>query len=178
MAWRAALLAVFAIWGLRLIAADLREGAIFESFLHGPLLLFHEGGHVLLRPLGEWMSVAGGTLMQLALPAAALVALLRRGDRFGAALALWLVGVSVLDVAPYVYDARDPQLMLLTGATGEEGGHDWIFLLDSMGLRSQARLLGLLVHRVGALVVLAALGWAAWELHRRWRQPREDRPTD
>ena len=162
---RAALLGLLALWGLRLIALDHREGEIGASFLHGPLLLFHEAGHVLFSPFGHWVMVAGGTLLQLLLPLALLlVMLLKQRDPFGAAFALWLLGVSLLDVAPYVYDALQPQLTLLSGAVGVEGGHDWIYLLDSMGLQPRAQALGTLAHRFGALVVLVALGWATWLL--------------
>jgi hypothetical protein len=162
---RLLLLVVFALWGLSLIALDHREGGIGATFLHGPLLLFHEAGHVLFRPFGEWLTVAGGTLLQLLLPLLLMLALLlKHRDPFGAAFALWLLGVSLLDVAPYLYDALHPKLVLLSGATGEAGGHDWIYLLESMGLRPRAQALGTAMHRLGALVLLAALGWAAWLL--------------
>jgi len=168
---RCALLATFAVWGLRLIALDHRSGEIGSSFLHGPLLVFHEAGHVLFRPGGEWLSVLGGTLGQLLMPAVIVAAfLLKNRDPFGAAIGLWLLGVSLLDVAPYVHDALAPSLVLLSGETGEAGGHDWIYLLSSMGLLERAPLLGAFVHRLGALVVLTALGWAMWLMRRQWRR--------
>ncbi len=123
---------------------------------------------MLFRPFGEWMTVLGGTLGQLLMPAILAGALLLKNrDRFGAAIGIWLLGVSLLDVAPYVHDALHPQLTLLNGSTGEEGGHDWIYLLSSMNLLASAQRLGALVHALGTGVVLAALGWAAWVL---WRQ--------
>ena len=79
-------------------------------------------------------------------------------------LGLWLLGVSLLDVAPYMYDALQPQLTLLNGSVGEAGGHDWIVLVESIGLLAQAQTIGLVVHRLGALVLLLALGWGAWLL--------------
>ena len=82
-------------------------------------------------------------------------------------MGLWLLGVSLLDVAPYVYDALHPQLTLLNGSVGEEGGHDWIYLLESLGLRAQAQWLGAAVHKLGALLLLLALGWAAVLLRRQ-----------
>ncbi len=161
-AGRVALLAFFTVWGLWLMAQDHRDGSIGRSFLHGPLLVFHEAGHVLMGPFGEWMMVFGGTLGQLAMPAVLGGALLwKNRDPFGASIGLWLFGVSVLDVAPYVYDALHPQLILLSGSTGEDGGHDWIYLLDSMHLLRRAQGLGLLVRVAGGACVLLALGWAA-----------------
>jgi hypothetical protein len=168
---RVALLAGLTVWGLVLIGLDYRSGEIGSSFLHGPLLVFHEAGHVLFRPLGEWLMVLGGMLGQLLMPAIIVVAFLwKNRDPFGAAIGLWLLGVSLLDVAPYMYDALDPQLMLLSGRTGEDGGHDWIYLFNSMGLLPHAQWIGALTHKLGALVLLLSLAWAAWVLvlqHRR-----------
>ena len=63
-----------------------------------------------------------------------------------------------------MYDALEPQLMLLSGSIGEAGGHDWIYLFESMGLRPRAQTFGALTHKLGALLLLLALGWAAWVL--------------
>lgn len=163
--FRAALLAAFTVWGWILVAQDVRTGELGGSFIHRPLLIFHEAGHVIFMILGEWMMVLGGTLGQLIMPLVLAGALLlKTRDTFGAAIGLWLFGVSVLDVAPYMYDAVDPQLMLLNGQSGEAGGHDWIYLLSSMGWLARSQAMGLSVHKLGALVVIVALGWAAWVL--------------
>ena len=162
---RAVLLAGFALWGIALIAMDYRSGEVGQSFLHGPLLIFHEAGHVIFRLFGEWVSVLGGTLAQLLLPALIIVAFLwKNRDPFGAAIGLWLLGVSLLDVAPYMYDALQPQLTLLNGSVGEDGGHDWIYLFESLGLRPRAPFIGAATHKLGALVVVLSLAWAAWLL--------------
>lgn len=165
---RAALLLLFAVWGVRLIAMDFRTGELGESFLHGPLLVFHEAGHMIFMILGEFIMIAGGTLGQLIMPAILCGALLLKNrDAFGAAIGLWLFGVSLLDVAPYAYDALHPQLTLLGGHTGEQGGHDWIFMLGKLGLLQRAQGIGWLIHKLGALVVLLSIYWAGWQL---WQQ--------
>ncbi|MEO8102778.1 MAG: zinc ribbon domain-containing protein [Betaproteobacteria bacterium] len=159
---------LFVLWGLRLMWMDHQTGEIGSSFLHGPLLVFHEAGHVIFRLFGEFMAVLGGTLGQLLMPAVLCGALLfKNRDPFGAAICLWLVGVSLLDVAPYVYDALHPQLVLLGGRTGEEGGHDWMYLLEATGQTRRAHSLGWLVHKLGALVMVISMAWAGWIL---WQQ--------
>ena len=40
-------------------------------FVDGANLLFHEAGHLILRPFGDWLQFLGGTLGQLAFPIAA-----------------------------------------------------------------------------------------------------------
>jgi hypothetical protein len=165
---RVALLVGFGLWAVVLISLNYRNAEINDSFLHRPLLIFHEAGHVIFMPFGHWMTIFGGTLGQLLMPAIMGGALLwTNRDPFGAAIGLWLLGVSVLDVAPYVYDSLVPQMMLLSGRTGEAGGHDWIYLLRSMGLLPQAQWLGALVHKLGAGVILLALVWAAMVLKRQ-----------
>jgi hypothetical protein len=167
---RVVLLAGFAFWGMRLIALDVRSGELGESFLHGPLLVFHEAGHMIFMILGEFIMIAGGTLGQLIMPAILCGALLLKNrDAFGAAIGLWLFGVSLLDIAPYAYDALHPQLTLLGGHTGEQGGHDWMFLLGKLGLIQRAQGIGWLIHKLGALVILLSMYWAGWQL---WQQRR------
>ena len=168
---RVALLAIFALWGLRLCWLDYRDGEIMQSFIHLPLLIFHEAGHVVFHLFGEWVGVLGGTLGQLVMPAILCAALLwKNRDPFGAAIGLWLVGVSVLDVAPYMYDAWEPRLTLLVGGTGNDSFHDWMYLFDSVNLLHRAQRIGALTHALGAGVVLLALAWGGEVLRRQRRR--------
>ena len=165
---RAVLWAAFVAWGFVLVGLDFREGEINGSFLHRPLLIFHEAGHVIFSPFGEWMTIFGGTLAQLLMPAVMGAALLwKNRDPFGASLGLWLFGVSLLDVAPYIYDALHPQLILLSGGVGEEGGHDWLWLLGYMHVLPKAQVYGAAVHKLGAAVIVLAVAWGAWVLLRQ-----------
>jgi hypothetical protein len=93
--------------------------------------------------------------------------IVKNRDPFGASIGLWLFGVSLLDISPYMYDALHPQLMLLSGTTGEEGGHDWIFLFSSVGLLQKAQFIGGLCHILGALIVLLSIAWGACVLRRQ-----------
>jgi hypothetical protein len=166
--FRVATLAGLALWGWVLIGMDYRTGDMGASFIHRPILVFHEAGHIIFMPLGHWMMVLGGTLGQLIMPGILAGALLfKNRDPFGAAVGVWFLGVSLMDVAPYMYDALHPQLMLISGATGEAGGHDWIYLFTSLGGLDKSQLIGGLTHKLGALVVVLALGWAAWLLRQQ-----------
>src|SRR5205807_76902 len=62
---RVGLLVVFAWWGVRLIGMSIEDGEISASFVHGPLLIFHEAGHVIFGWFGEFVTMLGGTLGQL-----------------------------------------------------------------------------------------------------------------
>jgi hypothetical protein len=169
---RIALLAFLALWGLRLAATDYHGGELGESFMHRIVLPIHEAGHVFFRPLGEFMMFLGGSLFQVAFPLAIGIAfLVKQRDPFGAAVCVWWAGASLIDLSPYVWDALDPQLVLLGGATGAEGGHDWVYLLGRMHGRSHAHGLGTTVHLLGIVAMIAGIAWGALRL-RPGAEPR------
>jgi hypothetical protein len=88
----------------------------------------------------------------------------KQRDPFGAAVCVWWAGASLVDLAPYVWDALDPQLVLLGGGTGAEGGHDWVYLLSRMHARSHAHGWGTTIHLLGVLCMIAGLAWGARSL--------------
>lgn len=69
-----------------MITAAAKWGA---SFIHRPLLVFHEAGHVIFMPLGDWLTVLGGTLGQLLMPAIMAGALVLPLSLGWAAWLLW-----------------------------------------------------------------------------------------
>ena len=169
---RSIVLVLLAIWSWFLFGYDYRDGEIGTSFMHNILLPIHEAGHVLFRPFGEFMTILGGSLFQLALPFGIGVAfILKNRDNFGAAIGLWWASVSLIDLSPYIYDALHPQLILLGGRTGaEDGPHDWIYLLIKLGQIDHAQRWGAVAHACGGLVMLGALIWGATIL---WRQRKQ-----
>ena len=101
-------------WSWYLIGDDYRDGEIFGSYMHGILLTIHEAGHIFFMPFGEFVSVLGGSLLQLVLPCGIGIAfVVVNRDNFGAALGLWWTSISLLDLSPYIYDALHPQLTML-----------------------------------------------------------------
>jgi hypothetical protein len=143
------------------------------SFLHLVNLVFHEAGHMLFGFFPRFLVVLGGSATQILIPIVCLVAFLRRGDRFAAAVATWWAGQNLVDLAPYINDARALQLVLLGGRTGAEvEGHDWEYLLQALGLLTWDHRLAGLAHFDGLLVMAAALVWAALELRRQYHDAR------
>jgi hypothetical protein len=173
MTWvygRAILLCLFLFWGLRLAAMDYRDGEMGGSFMHLILLPIHEAGHVLFIPFGEFFTILGGSLFQLLMPLIVAAALFwQNRDPVGATLGIWWCGVSLMDLAPYIYDAKNPQLTLLGGHTGEDGPHDWIYLLGVFGKIEQAQRYGFVAHKLGVVLMLAAIAGGAVLLWRIWK---------
>ena len=164
--WMGRLVALVAmtLWASSVVLGRLTE---VPAVLHASVILFHEAGHVLFGPFGEVPGVAGGTLVQLGVPAACAVSLFRRGDRFGAALCLAWTGLSLVDAAVYAYDAADPQLPLIGGGTGADAFHDFVFLFDRFGRLEQARGWARGMKTLGALGAGASLTWAGIVLRRQ-----------
>jgi len=158
---RGAVLVGLMVWTVQFARVPMGMAAS-SSILHLPNLIFHEAGHVLFAPFGRFMTVLGGSLFQFALPLGIAIAFLKQDDPFGAAVCTWWAGENLLDVAPYIADARALQLVLLGGKTGAEvQGHDWEYLLATLGWMRFDRTLGLWTHRVGLLMMFGALMWAA-----------------
>lgn len=144
------------------------DGSGDAGFLHLPDLVFHEAGHVILTPFGRFMSVLGGSLMQVLVPVVCAVALLRQDNPFGAAVCTWWAGQNLIDLAPYIADASRLQLVLLGGFTGAEvEGHDWEYLLTTLGWLRHDMALGRTAQALGALVMFGATIWATLLLLRR-----------
>jgi hypothetical protein len=135
--------------------------AAMNSFMHLINLPFHEAGHVIFLPSGRFMTVLGGSLMQVLVPGVcAAVLLFYTRDPFGASVCLWWMGENLLDLAPYINDARSLQLMLLGGPAAEVEGHDWEAILDSLGWLHLDHTLATLAYRIGATLMLLAMAWA------------------
>jgi hypothetical protein len=158
---RAMLLAGLAVWTWQFARVAMGV-AVMDSILHLPNLVFHEAGHVLFAVFGRFFAVLGGSLFQFALPLALAGAFLRQHDSFGAAVCTWWAGQNLLDLAAYIADARALQLVLLGGRTGAEvEGHDWEYLLTELGWMRFDRTIGLGAHRLGLMIMIAALVWGA-----------------
>src|SRR5687768_1559011 len=115
-------------------------------------LAIHETGHLVFAPFGEFMGFLGGTLFQLALPAAFVVYFWQRSDRHAASVALWWVAQNCWNVSVYVRDARAQALPLVGG-----GEHDWAYLLGRLGWLKYDHALALDVRVLGAAIYMYAI---------------------
>jgi len=167
---RALLLALLVVYGIRLALMDIPTWEMASSLIHLPMVPIHEFGHILFMPFGEFMMLLGGSLFQAGLPLIfGGIFLIRQRDPFAAAIMLWWSAIAVMDTAPYVYDAQQPQHILLTGRTGETGAHDFIDVLGDLGLLTRAQSVGYAVHSFGVIMLGVSLAWAAAVLRLQYR---------
>lgn len=156
------------LWGSYFIFSHWQSNLAGQSFLHRVNLPFHEFGHVLFRPFGEWLQFLGGSLFQCLLPLLLMgVFLIREQQRFAATVCLWWAGQNLIDVAPYIGDAREMALSLVGEYSEEiaemrEFRHDWHNILGGIGWLAWDQRLASLAHWSGALIMLIALGWGGW----------------
>jgi len=126
-------------------------------------LVIHEAGHPIFGLLGcRWLMMAGGTLLQLLMPALFYFAFLRQRQPRSADVCLFWFGANFLGIGPYIADAREQALPLLGG-----GEHDWTYLLDSLGLLAQD-------DRIGALAVYLGCFVMAYSVFSFWRHCLKD----
>jgi len=146
------------------------RGVTFEpsgfllTIVDGANLIFHEAGHIFLLPFGEFLHYLGGSLMQVAIPAACAAYFWLHQQRTSSAVTLFWAGESLTNVAIYVADARRMELPLIGG------DHDWNYLLDRLNLLNQADFLGRLVFTLGAITILSSLGLIIADLARHGKR--------
>lgn len=145
----AAVLTIYFLW----IASDPMQG----SFLDLVDLPIHETGHLVFRPFGEFMMIAGGSLLQVIFPAIFVGYFIWHEKYYSAAIVVFWVGQSVLNVWVYASDAVVMQLMLISGSTGAEGGfHDWNYMLTETGLLKSTKIVSGIIRAAGTLTIITA----------------------
>jgi len=126
-----------------------------SSFLDNIDLAIHETGHLLFRPFGEFMTIAGGSLFQVLLPSLFVGYFLWQRSFYSAAVVAMWVGQSILNVWVYAADAVVMQLVLTSGFTGSEGSfHDWNYLLTATGLIGSTKTVAGLIRLLGTLTII------------------------
>jgi hypothetical protein len=141
--------------------------ALLWDIAHGgdPLgLVFlpvHEGGHLIFSWFGQFISVAGGTFTQLAVPflLAAYFAFQRKA--MGAALCLFFFFQQFLPIATYMADARTMELPLVSVGSGDVI-HDWNYLFGHLGLLDYDTRIAGTMRIVGWIGMLCVVAWLAW----------------
>lgn len=136
-------------------------------WLHFPNLAIHETGHLLFMPFGYFLMLLGGSLTQIAFPAAFTAYFFWSRQFFSSALTLFWTGQNFIDVAVYM---RDAPVRLLPLTVDDIDAHDWWNLFSLMGCLDQAVLIANLTHAIGMLIMLASVAAGLYFA-------RIDRPT-
>jgi hypothetical protein len=157
---RAALAAWLAFYALFLWQAAHGKGLLLMIDL--VFIPIHEGGHLLFRWFGEWLHIAGGTLMQLFVPFALAVYFAFRRQAQGVAFCAFFFFEQFLPIATYMADARAQELPLLTVGDAEYVEHDWYAMFSRLGVLEHDTSIAGFTRMLGWLGMLATVAWFAW----------------
>jgi len=117
-------------------------------------LAVHEAGHLVFSAFGETLTILGGSLFQVIVPAAFVAYFARTRQRYAASVTIAWVGVNLLNVSRYIGDARAQQLPLLGG---EDSIHDWWYLLINWDLLPRDLVIARWVHFLGVVAFITAI---------------------
>jgi len=161
------------ILSFKLINSTIISNYSGQIFLHNVNLVFHEAGHIVFRLFGQFIATLGGSLGQLIMPAICFFTFLfRMLNPFAAAVCFWWIGENLLDISPYINDARSGDLPLLSGNFGHSapyGFHDWEYLLTESGLLNYDHIIGKLSFFTGSVIMILAVVWGGILLYRQFK---------
>lgn len=135
-------------------------------------LVTHEAGHLLFGYLGnETLMIAGGTLLQLMVPAALALSFAWRGHTTGTAFCAWAFCSGFEGIGTYMADARAKGLPLVSPgvASDEIEEHDWEYLFNQLGVIKHDVQIGHATQWLGVLGMLAVIAWLVW----MWRRAED-----
>lgn len=120
----------------------------------------HELGHFLFIFLGEFMTIAGGSIMQILFPVVWMGIAIQRKWYFAAGLCLVWVGLSIIDVSVYAADAEVRLLPLVSMGGDYDSAHDWYQLLTRLDVLDQTNQIAAFIRNTGILAVIIGLMWS------------------
>jgi hypothetical protein len=153
----------------------------YQSFLFGAINLgFHELGHFVFQAFGEFMHVAGGTIMQCLMPVVGMIVLGRQRDYFGALLCFGWLSTNLFEVHLYCRDAMDQMQVLVVPGQGavmpgeNPDAHDWIQMLSRVGQLEHARGIAAVIRGGAVFSMLLFLIPGSFLVWRMWRTRHEE----
>lgn len=157
---RVALIIACAFYLLFLYQAARGSGALLMIDL--VFVPIHEGGHLLFRFFGEFLAVAGGTIVQLAVPLMLAAVFVFQRQITGTAFCVFFFFEQFLPIATYMADARAQELPLLTVGDSDDVIHDWAYLFGKLGVLDHDTQIAHVVRVIGWIGMMATLAWSIW----------------
>lgn len=161
--WWPRLLLLFFL--LHILVSHIKDPLYSDAF-KGINLGFHEMGHMVFAPLGEFWGIAGGSIFQCLVPLLSTVMFFRQRDYFGIAFCFAWLSTNLFDVATYAEDARKLELPLVTPFKGDETIHDWNFILDKLNLLQDDYKIAAAMRISATLSMLFCFVMGGWLIYR------------
>ena len=144
------------------------------SLMDGVFVPIHEGGHLLFRFFGEFVMVAGGTILQLLVPILLASFFIFHRQAQGVAFCLFFMFEQFLPIATYMADARAQELPLLSIGGGEDVIHDWNYMFGKLGLLEHDIQIAGFVRFIGWMGMIATVIWLVWRGLNDVAQPKSE----
>lgn len=120
-------------------------------FIDGVDLIIHEAGHWVFIFFGQFVSILGGSLIQILIPLVFVLYFFFRRDFFSASILLMWLGYNFVNISVYMADAVRMQLPLLGG---DFVIHDWNYIFNALGLLEYSGAIADLVRIIGIFVII------------------------
>ncbi|RKZ31104.1 hypothetical protein DRQ33_07325 [bacterium] len=146
---------------------------MYNSWFKPLNLGIHECGHFAFIWMGQFLYMAGGTILQLLVPIVSIGMFYKQSDFFAIAVCFGWLSTNFFDVATYVADARDMSLPLVS-PFGAEIMHDWNYLLGRMHLLQYDATIAFLVRCCAVISMLICLIFGTWLIWQMFTSSEED----
>jgi hypothetical protein len=158
-------LSAWLVFYIILLANRVFHGSLLQWFdlVFVPI---HEGGHLLFGYFGEWIMVAGGTVLQLFVPFALTVYFMFKRQLFGTTFCAFFFFEQFLPIGVYMADAQCQCLEYVTVGDPELAEHDWFYLFSHAGVLGYDTQIGNVFRVLGWIGMLGTVAWFVW---RSWR---------
>jgi hypothetical protein len=158
---RAVLIGVTALYALFLFQKA--EGGGFPPLMDLVFVPIHEGGHLLFRFFGwEFLAVAGGTMLQLAVPLMLATWFIFKRQVPGTVFCMFFFFEQFLPISIYMADARAQELPLLTVGDSDYVIHDWNYMFGALGVLDHDIQIAQVARVLGWIGMFATVGWFVW----------------
>jgi hypothetical protein len=138
------------------------QGTGFPRWMDLVFIPVHEGGHLLFAFCGEFLAVAGGTFLQLAVPLMLASYFVLHRHVQGAAFCFFFFFEQFLPISVYMADARAQELPLLTVGDTDDVIHDWNYLFTKLGVLGHDTQIAQVVRVLGWIGMLGTVAWMVW----------------
>lgn len=147
-----------AFYGLFILQARRGSGVLLMMDL--VFVPVHEGGHLFFGLCGnQFLTVAGGTLMQLGVPLMLAAYFILQRQVQGVAFCLFFFFEQCLPIATYMADARAELLPLLSVGDSDDVIHDWNYLFGRLGWLAHDIQIAHVVRLIGWTGMFATVAW-------------------
>jgi hypothetical protein len=158
---RRALYIACAFYGVFLLQAA-RGSGLLLGLINAAFVPIHEGGHLFFSFFGQFIDVAGGTVMQEGVPLALAVYFAYVREVQGTAFCAFFFFQQFLPIATYMGDARAQLLPLITVGDSDVVIHDWNYLFGRLGCLRYDIYIAQFVRIIGWMGMVGTVGWMVW----------------